>query len=41
MEEMSEQAIREFRGAHPCGERLVDSLSADHEAFFRSYGAFR
>jgi len=41
MEEMSEQAIREFWDAHPCGESLVDSLSADHEAFFRSYGAFR
>jgi SAM-dependent methyltransferase len=41
MEEMSEQAIREFWNAHPCGEGLVESLRADHEAFFRRYDAFR
>ena len=41
MEEMSEQAIREFWDAHPCGESLVDSLRADHEAFFRRYDAYR
>ena len=41
MEEMTEQAIREFWDAHPCGESLVESLSADHEAFFRRYDAFR
>ena len=41
MEEMSEQTIREFWDAHPCGESLVDSLRADHEAFFRRYDAYR
>jgi len=41
MEEMSEQAIREFWDAHPCGESLVERFSADHEAFFRRYDAFR
>lgn len=41
MEEMTEEAIREFWDAHPCGESLVDSLRADHEAFFRRYDAFR
>jgi SAM-dependent methyltransferase len=41
MEEMTEHAIREFWDAHPCGENLVESLGADHEAFFRRYDAFR
>jgi SAM-dependent methyltransferase len=41
MEEMSEQAIREFWDAHPCGESRVEGLDADHEAFFRRYDAFR
>src|ERR1700722_11108521 len=41
MKEMTEQAIREFCEAHPCGESLVDSLHADHEAFFHRYDAFR
>jgi len=33
MEEMTEQTIREFWDAHPCGESQVESLCADHEAF--------
>ena len=41
MEEVTEQAIREFWDAHPCGENQVESLSADHEAFFQRYDAFR
>jgi SAM-dependent methyltransferase len=41
MQEMTEQAIREFWDAHPCGEGLVEELRADHEAFFRQYDAFR
>src|SRR5216684_7157071 len=41
MEEMTEQTIREFWDAHPCGESQVESLCADHEAFFRRYDAFR
>jgi SAM-dependent methyltransferase len=41
MEEMTEQAIREFWDAHPCGESQVESLCADHEAFFHRYDAFR
>ncbi|MEA2539187.1 MAG: hypothetical protein QOH35_553, partial [Acidobacteriaceae bacterium] len=41
MEEMTEQAICEFWDAHPCGESQVESLRADHEAFFRRYDAFR
>jgi SAM-dependent methyltransferase len=41
MEEMTEQAIREFWDSHPCGESQVESLRADHDAFFRRYDAFR
>jgi SAM-dependent methyltransferase len=41
MQEMTEQAIREFWDAHPCGEGLVEELRADHEAFFQQYDAFR
>lgn len=41
MQEMTEQAIREFWDAHPCGEGLVEELRADHEAFFRQYDEFR
>jgi SAM-dependent methyltransferase len=38
---MTEQVIREFWDSHPCGESQVESLGADHEAFFRRYDAFR
>jgi SAM-dependent methyltransferase len=41
MEEVTEQAIREFWDTHPCGENQVESLNADHEAFFQRYDAFR
>jgi ubiquinone/menaquinone biosynthesis C-methylase UbiE len=41
MEEVTEQAIREFWDTHPCGESQVESLNADHEAFFQRYDAFR
>jgi SAM-dependent methyltransferase len=41
MEEMTEQVIREFWDAYPCGENLVESLGADHESFFRRYDALR
>jgi ubiquinone/menaquinone biosynthesis C-methylase UbiE len=41
MDEVTEQAIREFWDTHPCGESQVESLNADHEAFFRRYDAFR
>ncbi len=41
MREMTEQAIREFWDAHPCGEGLVGGLEADYEAFFQRYDAFR
>ena len=37
MEEMTEQAIREFWDAHPCGESQVERLSSDYEDFFRRY----
>jgi ubiquinone/menaquinone biosynthesis C-methylase UbiE len=41
LEEVTEQAIREFWDTHPCGESQVASLDADHEAFFQRYDAFR
>jgi ubiquinone/menaquinone biosynthesis C-methylase UbiE len=41
MDEVTEQAIREFWDTHPCGETQVESLNADHEAFFQRYDAFR
>jgi ubiquinone/menaquinone biosynthesis C-methylase UbiE len=41
MDEMTEQVIRDFWDSHPCGESQVESLSADYEAFFRRYDAFR
>jgi ubiquinone/menaquinone biosynthesis C-methylase UbiE len=41
MDTVTEEAIREFWDAHPCGENQVESLGADHEAFFRRYDAFR
>jgi ubiquinone/menaquinone biosynthesis C-methylase UbiE len=41
MDDVTEQVIREFWDTHPCGESQVESLSADHEAFFQRYDAFR
>lgn len=41
MSEMTEEAIREFWDAHPCGESQVEALGADHDAFFHRYDAFR
>src|SRR6204780_4858316 len=41
MYEVTEQAIREFWDTHPCGESQVETLRADHEAFFQQYDAFR
>ena len=41
MHEMTEQAIREFWDAHPCGDSLVEGLGEDYEAFFQRYDAFR
>jgi len=41
LDEVTEQAIREFWDTHPCGESQVESLNADHEAFFQRYDAFR
>jgi ubiquinone/menaquinone biosynthesis C-methylase UbiE len=38
---MTEQTIREFWNAHPCGEGLVGGFAEDYEAFFRRYDAFR
>jgi ubiquinone/menaquinone biosynthesis C-methylase UbiE len=40
-DEVTEQAIREFWDTHPCGESQVESLNADHEAFFQRYDVFR
>src|SRR5580658_4424223 len=40
MDEVTEQTIREFWDTHPCGENQVESLNADHEAFFQRYDAF-
>jgi ubiquinone/menaquinone biosynthesis C-methylase UbiE len=37
----SEQAIRDFWDAHPCGDHQVESLKADYEAFFERYDKFR
>jgi SAM-dependent methyltransferase len=37
----SEQSIRDFWDAHPCGDHLVESLKADYEAFFERYDKFR
>ncbi len=41
MKEVTERAIREFWDTHPCGESQVESLNADHEAFFQRYDTFR
>jgi ubiquinone/menaquinone biosynthesis C-methylase UbiE len=41
MHEMTEQVIREFWDAHPCGDSLVEGLGEEHEAFFHRYDAFR
>src|ERR1700678_3595897 len=41
MNEISQEAIREFWDAHPCGESQVEKLSSDYEEFFRRYDAFR
>jgi SAM-dependent methyltransferase len=37
----SEQAIRDFWDAHPCGDHQVESLKADYETFFERYDRFR
>jgi SAM-dependent methyltransferase len=37
----SEQDIRDFWDAHPCGDHQVESLKADYEAFFQRYDEFR
>ncbi len=37
----SEQDIREFWDANPCGDHQVERLKADYEAFFRRYDEFR
>ena len=37
----SEQAIRDFWYAHPCGDHQVESLKGDYEAFFERYDQFR
>jgi len=37
----SEQDIRNFWDAHPCGDHQVESLKADYEAFFERYDKFR
>jgi SAM-dependent methyltransferase len=37
----SEQDVREFWNAHPCGDHQVESLKADYEAFFKRYDEFR
>jgi len=37
----SEQAIRDYWNAHPCGDHQVESLKADYEAFFARYDQFR
>lgn len=37
----TETDIREFWNAHPCGNEQVESLRADHEAFFQRYDKFR
>jgi SAM-dependent methyltransferase len=37
----SEQDIRAFWDAHPCGDHQVESLNADYEAFFQRYDEFR
>jgi SAM-dependent methyltransferase len=36
-----EQTIRDFWDSHPCGDRLVERLQADYEAFFQRYDAYR
>ena len=37
----SEQAIRDFWYAHPCGDHQAESLKGDYEAFFERYDQFR
>ena len=37
----SEQDIRDFWDAHPCGDHQVESLKADYEEFFQRYDEFR
>lgn len=37
----TDQDIREFWDAHPCGDHLVESLHLDYEDFFRRYDEFR
>jgi SAM-dependent methyltransferase len=37
----SEQDVRDFWNAHPCGDHQVESLKADYEAFFKRYDEFR
>jgi ubiquinone/menaquinone biosynthesis C-methylase UbiE len=37
----SENEIRDFWNAHPCGDHQVESLHADYEAFFERYDKFR
>ncbi len=37
----SEQDIRDFWDAHPCGDHQVESLREDYEAFFQRYDKFR
>ena len=38
---MTEDEIREFWNAHPCGDHQVAGLAGDYEDFFRRYDAFR
>jgi ubiquinone/menaquinone biosynthesis C-methylase UbiE len=37
----SEQSIRDFWDAHPCGDHQVDSLKEDYRAFFDRYDQYR
>lgn len=37
----SEQSIRDFWDAHPCGDHQVDSLKEDCQAFFDRYDQYR
>jgi SAM-dependent methyltransferase len=41
MEEVTEQAIRDYWDANACGEHLVGSLGSDFEDFFQRYDEFR
>lgn len=41
LQEVTEEDVRSFWDAHPCGDHQVDSLGGDYQGFFRRYDGFR